>query len=76
MVDLAVLAQWEKHFDDKFARDFPQFIAWFQTHPDYQQEISPRIAHKCQRYQDEYLEAKQYGVIEAEIVVPQLEDAT
>ena len=62
-MDQRVYDEASKLLDEKFEQKYPQFVAWFKTHPDYRQEIKPRIAHNCQCYQDEYLAAKEVGLI-------------
>jgi hypothetical protein len=63
-MDQKLLEQWNKHADEAFEKLYPEFVAWFRKHPDYQEGIRPRIAHTCARYQQEYMEAKSYGITE------------
>jgi hypothetical protein len=56
----------ENAADEKFARMHPDFHAWWQRHPHCDPEpkfaVRARIAYKCRCYQDEFLEAKQFGL--------------
>ena len=74
-MDQEAFKQWNKHFDEKFEQQHPQFVAWYRTTNDYAQGSPARVAFKSRDTMDQYREAMQYGIIDAEIIVPQLEDA-
>jgi hypothetical protein len=38
-----------------------EFRDWWTQQPDYRQGIDTKRAYNCQRYRDQFLEAKQYG---------------
>jgi hypothetical protein len=63
-MDQKVLDEWSKHYDEKFEREHPQFMAWYKTTNDYRQECPARVAWKSAYTQQQYLEAKQYGLTE------------
>lgn len=67
-MDVAQLIAWNKKYDEIFAKKHPDFVAWWHKHPhcdpDSKWAVKPRVAWLCQCYQDEFLEAKQFGLNE------------
>lgn len=56
---------YRKRFDKEFAEKHQDFVKWWAHHPECDLElkraISPRVAYKCDRYRQEFLEAKAVG---------------
>ena len=66
-MDLKVLDEWNDHYDSKFAKEHPDFEKWWRTHAhcdrDPKWAVAPRIAWKCAAFRQEYLEAREVGII-------------
>lgn len=65
-MDPKVLNEWENHYDAKFAKEHSEFARWWRTHPhcdsDPKWSVKPRVAWKCEIYQQEFMEAKSVGI--------------
>ncbi len=53
-------------FDNEFARQHPDFVAWWHKHPHCDPiekwRVAPRVAWKAKCYRDEFMEAKSVGL--------------
>lgn len=55
------------HFDQYVDRQWhphpsKEFLEWFKTTEESRLfNVNPKVAWNCQRYRDEFMEAKQYG---------------
>ena len=56
------------HYDqfvDRYWHPHPseEFLEWFKTLEDFRLfNVNPKVAWNCQRYRDEFWEAKKYGI--------------
>ena len=64
-MDIDKLIAANKRFDEEFEVEHPRFVAWWHGHlhcdKDPKFSVPARVAFKCQLYQDEFLESRQYG---------------
>lgn len=65
-MDIDKLIEANQRFDKEFQRTHPQFVQWWANHPHCDKDpkfaVAPRVAWKCECYQQEYLEAKEIGI--------------
>ncbi len=65
-MDIDKLIEENKLCDDAFAKQQPDFVRWWSQHPhcdpDPKFAVRARVAHKCQCYRQEFLDAKEVGV--------------